>query len=166
MTSLFVAGPLEVGYAVNGHGSKHINREDGREFFEGVEGLAEARGCYVFAIRNRGLRAAYVGKATKGFGQEVFSADKLQKYNEALHAWPHGTPVLLFAVTPPRVRSAALISDVEECMIRCAKREWPELLNKHHTGPDDWDIPGVTTPHPGRRSEGESALASLLGFGD
>jgi hypothetical protein len=164
MPCLDVEGPYEVGYVTNARGAKHVRVEDGRAFFDYWDGLGDRRGCYLFGIRNRGLRAAYVGKATRGFGQEVFSADKLQKYNEALHLWPHGTPVLLFVATPPRVRSAALIGQVEEYLIRSAKRAWPELLNQHHTGADDWDIAGVTAPHRGRRSESESALVQLLKF--
>ena len=88
--------------------------------------------------------------------------DKLQKYNTALHTWEHGSPVLLFVLTPPRVRSAKLITDVEEYLIRSTKRVWPDILNKHHTGPDSWDISGVTADHPGRRSAPESALSQLL----
>jgi hypothetical protein len=161
---LEVDGPFEVGFADNGR-SKLIEAEDGRAFFDENVELADRRGCYVFAVRSgRGLRAAYVGKATRSFEQEVFSADKLQKYNVSLHKWPHGTPVLLFVVTSPRVRSPKLITEVEEHLIREAKRGWPELLNKHHTGPDAWDICGVTAEHRGRRSSAELALLKLLKY--
>jgi hypothetical protein len=166
MIEFTVEGPLEVTYAVNSHGAKHIESIDGREFFDEHDRLRERRGCYVFAIRNTGLRAAYVGKATRGFGQEVFAHDKLQKFNSALHTWPHGTPVLLFVLAPERVRSAALITGVEESLICWAKRAWPELLNKHHAGPDGWDISGVTAAHPGRRSGSELELVRLLKLGD
>jgi hypothetical protein len=162
--SLDVDGPHEVYYSVNSKKAKHITKEDGRAFWDDDEDLGERRGCYIFAIRTSGLRAAYVGKATKSFRQEVFAADKLQKYNTALHEWSHGTPVLLFVLTPERVTSSHLITDVEEYLIRSAKRAWPELLNKHHTGPDDWEICGVTSPHKGRRSAAELALAHLLKF--
>jgi hypothetical protein len=166
MQTLEVEGPYEVPYDDNERGAKHVTSECGRIFFDVYDGLSERRGCYIFAIRNRGLRAGYVGKATKGFGQEVFAADKLQKFNTALHEWPHGTPVLLFVLTPPRVHSSALITDVEEYLIRSAKRAWPDVLNKHHTGPDDWEISGVTVPHAGRRSGAEADLVRLLKFED
>lgn len=166
MPILDVEGPHEVPHQVNDRGSKHITGEDGRDFFDALDELRDRRGCYLFAIRNRGLRAAYVGKATKGFGQEVFATDKLQKFNTALHEWPHGTPVLLFVLTPPRVYSASLITDVEEYLIRSAKRAWPELLNKQLARDDDWDISGVTAPHAGRRSAPETDLARLLKFED
>jgi len=164
MVTLDVVGPCDVFHSVNDRGAKHIVADDGRAFFADWPDLEDRRGCYLFAIRNRGLRAAYVGRATRCFGQEVFTADKLQKYNTALHDWPHGTPVLLFVVTPPRVHSVDLIAQVERYLIRSAKRAWPDLLNKHHAGPDDWDISGVTSPHAGRRSAPETQLVRLLGL--
>lgn len=60
------------------------------------------------------------------------------------------------------LRRAGLITDVEEYLIRSAKRVWPDILNKHHTGSDSWDISGVTAVHPGRRSKSELALNQLL----
>lgn len=161
--TLSVEGPYEVPFSLNPKGSKHVSTEDGRSFWDDYDGLGEERGCYLFGIRSGpGLRAGYVGKATKSFRQEAFTADKLQKYNTALHEWSHGTPVLMFVITPPRVTSAKLITDVEEYLIRSAKRAWPELLNKHHAGADDWDISGVTAPHKGRRSDAELALLRML----
>jgi hypothetical protein len=166
MSTLQVLGPFEAGCWINDRGTKHIEAEHGREFFEQWEPLRKARGCYIFAIRSgRGIRGAYVGKATKGFGQEVFAVDKLQKYNTALHMWGHGTPVIFFIVMPRRSRSGKVIKDVEEYLIRSVKRAWPDILNKHHTGADDWEICGVTADHPGRLSASEAELARLLKFG-
>jgi len=163
VTSLEVAGPFETECDLNNRGTKHIHAGHGREFFEENEWLAKRRGCYIFGIKSgRGLRAAYVGKATKRFDQEVFATDKLNKYNKALHKWDHGSPVLLFVLTPTAVWSAPLITDVEEYLIRSVKRVWPEILNKHHTGADSWDISGVTADHPGKRSRAESVLSQLL----
>jgi hypothetical protein len=169
MVCLDVQGPYEVFYEQGSRGVKYVTADNGRMFFETVEYLIERRGCYVFWIRSgRGLRAAYVGMAagSKGFGQEVFTVDKLHKYGQALNVWSHGTPVLVFIVAPPRVRSRSLIGEVERYLIRSAKRAWPDLLNKHHAGADNWDIAGVTTPHRGRRSEDEAALVQLLKLKD
>jgi hypothetical protein len=163
---LDVEGPYPVDYTTNKHGTKRIEADHGRRFFEDIPHLGSCHGCYVFAIRNRGLRAAYIGMAAHGFGQEVFTNDKLHKYNEALHEWTHGSPVFLFVVTPGRVRSRALIREVEQYLIRSAKRAWPDLLNVHHAGEDNWDISGVTSPHRGRRSEAEMSLVQLLKFDD
>lgn len=161
--TLRVAGPYEVLCSVNGKRSKHIGKDDGRELWDEYNGLGDERGCYLFGIRTgRAVRAAYVGKATKSFQQEAFTADKLQKYNAALHEWSHGTPVMLFVITPKNIRSAKLITDVEEWLIREAKRAWPDLLNKHHTGADNWQISGVTAPHKGRRSDAELELVRML----
>ncbi len=161
--SLTVEVPYEVPCMLNARGTKHITADDGRCFFDEHEELADRRGCYLFAIRSgRGLRAAYVGLASRRFSSEVFAVDKLQKFNTAMHQWDHGTPLLLFVVTPPRVRSLALIRDVEQWLIREAQRAWPDLLNKHHTGADNWEIPGITIAHRGRLSEPERELGRLL----
>src|ERR1700722_11528644 len=116
MHTLSVEGPYRVPCEVNDRGTKHISAKCGRDFFQFIDGdvkdghgLARHKGCYLFAIQTRSLRAAYVGKATKTFGQEVFAADKLLKYNTAVHRWPHGTPVLLFVIMPHGIRSAKLI---------------------------------------------------------
>lgn len=90
MVTLDVAGPYEVPCWVNDGGTKSIEAVNGRDFFAENEWLADRRGCYIFAIRNRGLRAAYVGKATKSFRQEAFSVDKLNKVQSSsvcLGAW-------------------------------------------------------------------------------
>ncbi|MCC6623562.1 MAG: hypothetical protein IT385_20045 [Deltaproteobacteria bacterium] len=159
---LNVFGPYEIPYETNDRSAKYVSADDGRQFFDDNPDLATGRGCYLFAIRTRGLRAVYVGKATRDFRREVFTADKLQKLNSALHAWPRGTPVALFVVTPPRVHSPALISDVERYLIRSAKRAWPDLLNIHHVGENDWEIRGVTAAHKGTPSEAAQALTRLL----
>ena len=70
-------------------------------------GLSKACGCYLFAISASGaIKPWYVGKAEKGFKQEVFTPTKLGHYNEVL-ARPHGRPTrgvpivfLLARVTP------------------------------------------------------------------
>jgi hypothetical protein len=164
MTSLEVSGPHSVPYEKNARSAKQITNANGSAFFAEFEEFAQRRGCYLFAIRSHGLRATYVGRATAGFGQEVFAADKLVKFNKALHLWPHGTPVLFFVMTPPRISSPPLIAEVEKYLIRSAKRAWPELLNTHHAGPDNWDIRGVTAPHPGPLSNAEMAFMNILKF--
>lgn len=162
MTKEFIsAGPYEIPVEKNAKGTKLVTRDLAREFFEFDEGLGRGRGCYIFAIRNRGLRAVYVGKATKSFQQEVFTADKLQKLNEALHAWTHGTPVVYFIVAPARL-SADTIAETERYLIQIAKRAWPDMLNIHHSGAPDWEIRGVTSSHPGTKSDAAADLISML----
>jgi hypothetical protein len=68
MTTFVIHGPREI---------KYEKRKGGRtllfdDFWEENNDLAEQQGCYVFAIRNRGLTPIYVGKATKSFKQETF----------------------------------------------------------------------------------------------
>lgn len=162
-TEFVVDGPYVVGTSRNRRGGKLIAPAD---FWDDDDGLGSERGCYIFAIRNRGIMPAYVGKATKTFKQEIFTPHKLNKYNEALHRWPHGTPVLLFVTTYRRkgVGLAKKISALETFLIKASTLANPDLLNVHHTGPDDWEIKGVTAPHKGAKSEGEKALIRIIKF--
>jgi hypothetical protein len=62
--------------------------------------LAKKQGCYVFAIRNRGLTPMYIGKATKSFKQETFNPPNRQKYHNGFSEYGRGTPVMYFMVHP------------------------------------------------------------------
>jgi hypothetical protein len=132
------AGPYEIPVEKNAKGTKLVTRDLAREFFEFDEGLGRGRGCYIFAIRNRGLRAVYVGKATKSFQQVVY-----------------------FIVAPARL-SADTIAETERYLIQVAKRAWPDMLNIHHSGAPDWEIRGVTSSHPGTKSDAAADLISML----
>src|SRR5579864_4552680 len=60
--------------------------------------LAGERGCYVFAMQNRGLTPIYVGKATKSFKQETFNAANRNKYHNGFSEYARGTPLMYFVV--------------------------------------------------------------------
>jgi hypothetical protein len=62
--------------------------------------LAEERGCYVFAMRNRGLNPIYVGKATRCFKQENFNPGNRHKYRSGCSDYGKGTPFMYFVVHP------------------------------------------------------------------
>lgn len=72
------------------------------EFWDSTDGIAHARGTYVFAVRaGRGARPVYVGGATRNFKQEVFTPHKLEKYQRCLADFKKGTPILYSSVLPP-----------------------------------------------------------------
>jgi len=83
MVSFVVHGPFGVDYE---------KRKGGRTLvFDGfwaenaeASYLAGEQGCYVFAIRNRGLTPIYVGKATRTFEQETFNAANRHKISQRL----------------------------------------------------------------------------------
>jgi len=68
-----------------------------------VDGLPNACGCYIFAVRaGKGALPWYVGKASRqSFKQECLQSHKLVKYNEILNK-RRGTPLLFLIskVTP------------------------------------------------------------------
>jgi hypothetical protein len=80
MASFEVHGPFEIVYEKRKGGRTLVFDEFWSKDAE-AHHLAKERGCYVFAIRNRGLTPIYVGKATKSFKQETFSATNRHKYN-------------------------------------------------------------------------------------
>src|SRR4051812_13247390 len=109
-------GPWEVPFEVNDRGAKHITKAHGVEFWKSHPSLQDSRGIYVFAIRNRALTPAYVGKASKTFGGEIFTVDKLNKYNSSVHNWPHGTPVLFLLAFPSTRWSNAKLLQIERAL--------------------------------------------------
>jgi hypothetical protein len=74
-----VHGPFEVP-VYQGKNGWIVRTEEGVAFFKTHATYKARRGCYLFGMRaGRGVTPTYVGKATKTFGQECFTADKLGK---------------------------------------------------------------------------------------
>src|SRR5437867_1198704 len=92
-----ILGPYEVSF----HGDlRMLTQEEGTEFFRDHPHLRDRRGAYVFAIRSGGgMSPIYVGEATKGFGQECFTNDKLLKYALGLAIYHKGIPVMFFVAS-------------------------------------------------------------------
>lgn len=93
MLEFIVVGPCKIGFEAN-RGIKRINRVNVEDFWEDDHlEVASKRGCYVFALqKQRAIIPYYVGKAAKGFEQEIFTSHKLEKYNDVLHIHTFGTP--------------------------------------------------------------------------
>jgi len=104
-------------------------------------------GCYVFGIRTAqgAIRPYYVGKATKGFGKEIFTADKLLKYNNSVLLKKYGTPVMFLIAHPLQKgkNNIRLIEELEYCLIGLAYKKNPEgLQNVHGVYDDKWQLEG------------------------
>ena len=83
MPTFEVKGPLKVP-TYDGKAAKIVDSDRLGEFWNLSGGLAQRRGCYVFAVRaSKGIRPIYVGRATKRFKSEVFAPHKLEKYQRA-----------------------------------------------------------------------------------
>lgn len=158
MPTLFsVHGPLVVPcYAANA--GRSITRDNVREFWTQNDAIRSQRGCYVFGMRaGRGFTPAYVGKATRTFGGEVFAPHKLAYYHQVLAEYKRGTPVL-FLVTAPKKRGIpnnSHVGELEAFLIQTALAANPHIMNVKGTKAEDWGIVGIL-----RSGRGKASLAA------
>ena len=159
-----VVGPLRV-HRSHESGGRIIADEDIRQFWQSHEKYANQRGCYVFARHaGRGYTPGYVSKATKGLKKEIFTADKLTKYQRFLVKCKKGAPIFFFVLAPVRKGQAnrKQIAKVEKYLISLAAN--PDLINKHYTKIDRWGIRGVIRGGKGKVAEGAGEFRRMLGF--
>lgn len=166
-TTLFrTFGPFQVP-TVTKPGGKEVDKRALRERFWIDCPAGKDLGCYVFAVRaGKGQVPWYAGKATKTFQKEVFTPDKLRKYESALRATLRGTPVLYFLSLPngagrPNLRA---IDELEKVLIRRVALLNAETVNKHHTKEPNWGIDGVLRNARARPTRAAQALKTLLKF--
>jgi len=163
MTSFVVHGPFEIA---------HEKRKGGRslifdDFWSGDAAyLAEEKGCYVFAIRNRGLTPIYVGKATKTFKQEAINPANRYKYHNGFSDYAKGTPLLYFLVHPMRrgPTNTKQIAQVEDFLIQAGIVENPNLQNIKGAQQPGWSIKGVIRSGAGKPTDSEAQFRSLFGI--
>lgn len=160
-----VEGPFEVPFEVGAKGTKFISKPDD-DFWEIAVGLNKQKGCYLFGIRaGRGIVPYYIGKATKSFRQEIFTAHKLQKYNHAMSDYSKGTPVMFFVVQQKGNWSAAEIGEIEKFLIPLAYLKNESLKNDQHIPQKKWSIHNVVGgENKGRISKSEKGLRNMLGI--
>jgi hypothetical protein len=127
--------------------------------------LAEARGCYVFAMRaGSGIVPGYVGKACRSFEQECFTPDKIGKYLQFAAHYARGTPVMFLVVAPstrgrPNERA---IGECERQLIQLACRVSDRLINVQGTSGPSFIVPHITGGVRGRPSQATLALLRAL----
>lgn len=165
MASFEVFGPFELTYE---------NRKGGRTLVfdrfwsEGSEAsfLASERGCYVFAIRNRGLTPIYIGKATKTFRQETFNPSNRHKYHIGFSSYGKGTPLMYFVVHPASKgrTNAKQIAQIEDFLIQAGIVKNPDLQNIKGTQQPSWSIKGVLRSNAGKPNTQETQFKSLFGI--
>jgi hypothetical protein len=102
--------------------------------------LSLQRGCYVFAIRNRGLTPIYVGKAE--------------------------TPIIYFVVHPAQKGPTNIkqIRDIEDFLIQAGTAKNPDLQNIKGAQQPLWCIKGVVRSGAGKPNEAEIQLRTLFGI--
>jgi hypothetical protein len=159
-----VEGPFNLPFA-QGKAAKTVSSTEAKLFWDTYPHLAARRGCYIFAIRaGRGMKPAYVGKATKSFQQEVFTPDKLSKYQRVLANYLKGTPILFFIVSMQKrgAPNASIVGELEDYLIQTALSANEDLLNVQGTKRADFCINGVLRSGKGKRAEAAKDLMSCL----
>lgn len=161
-----VRGPFAV--PVEALGAGRVIADDLGPFWDEAAEIADARGCYVFAMRaGQGIVPWYVGKATKSFRQEVFADHKVaKKYTRVLAQYLKGTPVVFFVVHPAGKGAVnrSMIGAIESYLISVAWNKNEELLNIQLLPEYDWSIHGVIRSGKGHPSSDAKQLSACLGL--
>ena len=164
MVEFSVSGPFDVPI-YRGKVGRIVRAEEGRKFFKTYPSMAKRRGCYVFAMRaGRGMTPTYVGKATKTFDQECFTADKLGKCNQTLVDYAKGT-LVMFLITAPMGKgrpAAKQIKLLEDFLIQVGVAANDKLLNIQGTKQEGWSITGLIRSSQGRPSHSVKKFQSTM----
>ncbi len=166
MTIFSIAGPQRVPF-YQGKGGRTIRDEDILTFWKHNKRYEKSRGCYIFGIRaGKGHTPGYIGKATKGFKQEIFAHHKLTRYQQFLVQYAKGTPILFFIVAPVQKGKPNLkhIGELEKYLIGLGFTANPDLLNVQDTKAENWGIKGIVRGGQGKVSAGTSGFRKMMGI--
>lgn len=168
-TDLLVHGPYVVPFRVSALGAKCVDKSEVKEFWAKTETAAfrPKHGVYVFALKAaKGFKPVYVGKATKGFGQEALHVTKLYHYNQALVDGGKGTPVMFFVAAGEGLNKvpAKTCDEIETFLIQLAIRKNPELRNIMKSRLADWSIKGLVRGGAGKPSITAVAFGKMIGM--
>ena len=144
---------------------RQITTSNASDFWAANDDVARECGCYVYAIKaSKGYKPIYVGKATRSFKSEVFSAHKLTKINLGLCGQKRGAPVLFFVPverSQGRVNKTA-IDDAESFLIQAGLNANKDLLNDKKTKTPTWRIHGLVRSSQGKRSSAAAELKRCI----
>lgn len=139
------------------------------------QGLPDACGCYVFAVRaGRGVKPWYVGQTNRqSFRIECLTEHKRGTYNDVL-GQRRGAPLLyLFArrtatgrrFCKPSTRGYRDVDFLENTLIQIALRRNRRLCNSRNTKMiRKMVVPGIMNPARGNPGEPVTALKEVLGL--
>jgi hypothetical protein len=163
VTTFIVHGPFEIDYEKR-RGGRALIFDDFWSKESDAFYLAEKRGCYVFAIGNKGPKPIYVGKATKTFKQEAFNAANRHKYSDGFSNYAKGTPLMYFVVHPDQKGpiNKKEIAEIEDFLIQAGVAKNPNLQNVKGAQRPKWSIKGVIRSSRGKRSAVETEFGSLF----
>ena len=139
-----IFGPYEVLRNEKGNVCKEkklINKNFWNEINAKEDGLPNACGCYLFALRiSKGIVPFYVGCAkAQSFKEECFGAHKINIYNDSLGSI--GTPVMFLVAKQTAGGKFAKLSKTGHLDIDCLEtlligsciKKNPKLANNHKT---------------------------------
>lgn len=162
-----VHGPYPVPVTIE-KGGKQLPDKFAKSFWGQCQALRAAKGCYVFAMKaGKGSTPWYVGKATKGFEQEVFTGHKLAKYFQAMNGSGKGTPQLYFIAYPvhPGKPGTGMIRSLELQLIGLAEEKNSRLLNVHGKRKQPtYRVAGLLHRGKGKPSRAAQDLRGCLGL--
>jgi hypothetical protein len=160
MASFTVMGPYEIPYEVR-PGGRFLLCD---EFWQHHPAMAMRKGCYVFAMRNRGLTPIYVGQATVSFKQEAFNVANINKYTSGFLDYGKGTPLMYFVVldVSKGKTNKKQITEVEDFLIQAGVARNPDLQNVKGAQTPKWTIKGVIRGTPGKPSAAAKQFKSLF----
>jgi len=148
---------------------KQIRSEHTKNFWKGhPESFADKSGCYVFALSaSGGYMPWYVGKTKKVLSKEIFTPDKLNKFNKPLFKGKKATPVIFFIARSDerKIIPQTVLSQLEKFLIQEAKNKNPDLINKVNAKKkEDWSIDGVYRPKKGTSSKKSRVFKKMMGL--
>jgi hypothetical protein len=168
-----VFGGFTIARKANRHGV--FDKNFWNQVTDSNQNLAEACGCYVFALKNgNNIVSWYVGKTEKRtFQRECFQPTKINYYNEVLID-RHGTPLLFLLprLTKSRMRFSKPtksgyrdIDFLETMLIGMALERNRELMNVKKTKLlRELIVPGIINNPPQRPSRPALDLQRALGI--
>jgi hypothetical protein len=150
MTEFQVTGPHEIPHYVEGKRRIKYFDKDGLDDFWakcrkkcGFD-VSLRNGCYIFGISTKRVFPWYVGKTSKGFGNETFTNDKIAKISYFVNQ--HGTPTVFFIYKALKNKEGKktkdIISELEDFLIQTTVFINPDLLNVKGTKKAQWSIRG------------------------
>jgi hypothetical protein len=162
MASFEIHGPFEIDFAKKKGGRVLVFdgfwKEDSDAHY-----LANERGCYVFAIRNKALTPIYVGKATKTFCQETFNPTNKHKYHDGFSEYGKGTPVMFFVVHPKQKgpTNGTYVGEIEDFLIQAGVVKNPHIQNIRGSQQPKWSIKGIVRSG-GKRTKAAGKFAKMF----
>ncbi len=163
ITMFDVHGPFKIPLDKRTRGMTDTARE---LFWAGHEDIAGKKGCYVFAIRTKGLTPYYVGMTLRTFKDEALNDHNIVRSIAPIIAERKGTPVL-FLLTSQKKQgrtNKTHIKKLEKFLIRQSSLVNHELKNIRGRKKAEWGIRGVFRGGQGSRSASADSLRKCIGL--